>query len=148
MLEVLMPARRSRPESAAQESDRDFHEDRPGHLAALDALTVPQLNEVIQEAKRLKDAKLESARADFMSRVKAESEQLGLDLGALFQPPAPKRGRKPGSGQGKGNVAAKYRGPNGEEWSGRGRAPKWMQVALAEGKDRGEFLIDKPDAAE
>ncbi len=37
--------------------------------------------------------------------------------------------------------AAKYRGPNGEEWSGRGRVPKWMAVLEAEGRNREEFLI-------
>ena len=38
-------------------------------------------------------------------------------------------------------VAAKYRGPNGETWSGRGRAPTWLTVLEAEGRQRSEFLI-------
>jgi DNA-binding protein H-NS len=41
-------------------------------------------------------------------------------------------------------VAAKYRSPTGDEWSGRGRMPKWLQAAEAEGKKRDDFLIDKP----
>jgi DNA-binding protein H-NS len=40
-------------------------------------------------------------------------------------------------------VAAKYRSPQGETWSGRGRAPKWLQVAEAEGHSRDEFLISE-----
>jgi len=32
------------------------------------------------------------------------------------------RGKKEG-----GSVSAKYKGPKGETWSGRGLAPKWMQ---------------------
>lgn len=40
----------------------------------------------------------------------------------------------------KGALPAKYRGPNGEEWSGRGRNPKWLQAAIDAGK-KDEFLI-------
>ena len=38
-------------------------------------------------------------------------------------------------------VAAKYRGPNGETWSGRGRAPNWLGTLEAQGRKRAEFLI-------
>ena len=39
-------------------------------------------------------------------------------------------------------VAAKYRGPNGETWSGgRGRKPQWVVNALAAGKSLDEFLV-------
>ena len=51
-----------------------------------------------------------------------------------------KRARKPRDDIGV-KRAAKYRGPNGEEWSGRGRTPKWLAVLEAEGRGREEFLI-------
>ncbi|MFT3848096.1 MAG: H-NS histone family protein [Propionivibrio sp.] len=38
-------------------------------------------------------------------------------------------------------VAAKYRGPNGETWTGRGRAPKWLEALEAQGRTRAEFSI-------
>ena len=38
-------------------------------------------------------------------------------------------------------VAAKYRSPNGETWSGRGRAPKWLEALEAQGRQRAEFSI-------
>jgi DNA-binding protein H-NS len=38
-------------------------------------------------------------------------------------------------------VEAKYRGPNGEAWSGRGIAPKWLSVLIAEGKTKEDFAI-------
>ena len=38
-------------------------------------------------------------------------------------------------------VAAKYRGPNGETWSGRGLTPKWLAALLEQGKTKDEFLI-------
>jgi DNA-binding protein H-NS len=36
---------------------------------------------------------------------------------------------------------AKYRGPQGQEWSGRGTAPKWLNDLLIDGKTREDFLI-------
>jgi DNA-binding protein H-NS len=38
-------------------------------------------------------------------------------------------------------IAPKYRGPNGELWSGRGRPPRWLQHALSQGRRREDFLI-------
>jgi DNA-binding protein H-NS len=53
------------------------------------------------------------------------------------------RGKKAGarSSQAGTVVAAKYRGPNGETWSGRGLTPKWLAALIAEGKAKDEFLI-------
>ena len=38
-------------------------------------------------------------------------------------------------------VAAKYRGPNGETWSGRGLTPKWLSSLVAQGQTKEAFLI-------
>ena len=38
-------------------------------------------------------------------------------------------------------VAAKYRGPNGETWSGRGLTPRWLSTLLAQGQSKDAFAI-------
>ena len=38
-------------------------------------------------------------------------------------------------------VAAKFRGPNGESWSGRGLMPRWLSALVAQGKTKEEFAI-------
>jgi DNA-binding protein H-NS len=38
-------------------------------------------------------------------------------------------------------VAAKFRGPNGETWSGRGLMPRWMAALVAEGRQKEDFAI-------
>jgi DNA-binding protein H-NS len=38
-------------------------------------------------------------------------------------------------------VAAKFRGPNGEVWSGRGLTPRWLSALVAQGKTKEEFAI-------
>lgn len=38
-------------------------------------------------------------------------------------------------------VPAKYQGPNGEAWSGRGLTPRWLSTLLAQGKTKEDFAI-------
>ena len=38
-------------------------------------------------------------------------------------------------------VEAKYRGPAGETWSGRGLTPKWLASLIAQGRTKEEFVI-------
>lgn len=38
-------------------------------------------------------------------------------------------------------VAAKFRGPNGESWSGRGLMPRWLSALVTQGKSRDDFAI-------
>ena len=38
-------------------------------------------------------------------------------------------------------VAAKYRGPNAETWSGRGLMPRWMRALIDQGQTKESFLI-------
>ena len=40
-------------------------------------------------------------------------------------------------------VPAKYRGPSGETWAGRGARPVWLVAAIKGGKKIDDFLIDK-----
>lgn len=39
------------------------------------------------------------------------------------------------------NAGAKYRGPNGETWSGRGLRPKWLTVLVDAGKAMDDFRV-------
>lgn len=38
-------------------------------------------------------------------------------------------------------VPAKYRGPNGEAWSGRGLTPRWLAALVAQGRKKEDFAI-------
>lgn len=48
----------------------------------------------------------------------------------------PVKAKKAGS-----TVAAKYRGPNGETWTGRGLMPKWLAALVAAGGTKEQYLI-------
>jgi DNA-binding protein H-NS len=42
-------------------------------------------------------------------------------------------------------VVPKFRGPDGETWTGRGMKPRWLTSALNEGKQLNDFLITARD---
>jgi len=83
------------------------------------------LEKNIAEAQR-------TAKADAIAKVKALMAEYGLTAADL----AGKAAGVPKADAGK-KVAAKYRDPStGQTWTGRGRAPKWL-----EGKNKDDFLI-------
>ncbi len=49
---------------------------------------------------------------------------------------SPARGKKPVV-----STPIKYQGPQGQTWTGRGTAPKWLNDLLVDGKTRDDFLI-------
>lgn len=54
---------------------------------------------------------------------------------------------KPGARGPRGPVPVKYRHPDtGETWTGRGKAPRWVTEAEANGRKREEFLIQTAPA--
>lgn len=52
-----------------------------------------------------------------------------------------KKSSAPASKKAGGVVAAKYRGPSGETWSGRGLTPRWLSAQIALGKAKEDFAI-------
>ena len=81
------------------------------------------------------EAQIEAARkaenSEAIAKVKAIIAEHGLTQQDIFGA-STKRGRKSS-----GSVAPKYKDPiNGKTWSGRGKAPKWLQ-----GMDRTQYLI-------
>lgn len=112
----------------------------------LKGMTAAQLRELIADAEAELTAKQESAKTELRAKWQAEAEEAGLSLDIIMTAGAA-AGMGEGKGKGKarkpasGTVAVKYRGPNGEPWSGRGRSPKWVQIAEAEGKSREDFKV-------
>jgi DNA-binding protein H-NS len=118
----------------------------------LDRMTAQQLTTLIAAAEAKRRDKLEDARAALRAEMERRAAELGIAAGDLFSTTGQQalaeqaagkngeRARKPRDDIG-AKRAAKYRGPNGEEWSGRGRMPKWLAALEAEGRGREEFLI-------
>lgn len=54
----------------------------------------------------------------------------------------PKKRASSGAAKNAGKpVAAKFQGPNGETWSGRGLTPRWLATLLEQGRTKDEFAV-------
>ena len=95
-----------------------------------------QAEKLLAEAERMREQEI----ADTIADIKEKIHVYGLtaeDLG-LARSSGPGR-----AGRGKSAPApVKYRGPNGETWSGgRGRKPQWVTEVLRQGKSIEDFAV-------
>jgi DNA-binding protein H-NS len=110
-----------------------------------------QIEKLQKQANEIKAKEFSSTVQEILAKMQA----FGITAKDL-QGGKPAKGSKPGRGKkapvspkaDKGPkkasvaVAPKYRGPNGETWSGRGLTPKWMSALIAQGQSKESFAIN------
>ena len=93
-----------------------------------------QAEKLLAEAERMREQEIGEAIADIKEKIRLydlTAEDLGLARQAARGP----RGKA-------GAQAVKYRGPNGEPWSGGpGRKPAWVAQVLKEGRSLEDFAV-------
>jgi DNA-binding protein H-NS len=111
-------------------------------LSGLGVVELVELRGQVERALRDKIDREQStlrARLNELTALQGPSAKRGVAANGTV--PA---GRKP---RGKSHalkgrkVPPKYRGPQGETWSGRGLAPRWLSELERKGKKRDSFLI-------
>ena len=101
----------------------------------------------LQEIRKQIDAEIASRKTNeieaLRARVTETARSLGITVQELFgfSTTRAKPRVKSETKQPQGKLPAKYRGPAGEEWSGRGPTPGWLKPLLAKGKTKEDFLI-------
>jgi DNA-binding protein H-NS len=91
-----------------------------------------QAEKLMAEAEALRSKELEDTIADIKNKMQAygiTAQDLGLTGATGKRSTSPKQPNK----------TPKYRGPNGQAYSGRGPRPKWLKEALASGKKIEDF---------
>ncbi|NDD02058.1 MAG: H-NS histone family protein [Betaproteobacteria bacterium] len=95
--------------------------------------------ELLQQREALEQA-IANARAHELSEAVRRTRELVAEFGLTVQDVFPSgRGNSKPSGKATtgAKVAPKYRDPaTGQTWTGRGKAPKWI-----DGQDRAKYLI-------
>jgi DNA-binding protein H-NS len=144
----IQRTQKSKAQEVPPETHRDEGAEQPAFLKQLESLNIGELRRVITFAEARIREREASEKAATREELQKLAQERGFSMTDLFGELAPhaatKRGRKSGeSGKSeRAPVEAKYRGPNGELWSGRGRMPKWLHAAEAEGQPRDSFLIN------
>lgn len=110
----------------------------------LDRMTVQELTALRDAADAKRREKLDDAKNAVLAEARARLAELGLTLEAALPasagPVQSGQGRKPRKNAGV-TLPPKYRGPDGAEWTGRGRMPKWLSALEAQGRKREEFRV-------
>jgi DNA-binding protein H-NS len=110
-----------------------------------------QIEKLTKQASEIRAREFDKTVQD----IRAKMSAFGITLkdlqpgksakGRARKSAAPVAGKKPRA-KAAGNktgavVAAKYRGPNGEVWTGRGLMPRWLAALVAQGKTKADFAI-------
>ena len=130
------------------------------------ANAMEELQRVQERVARLREQSRAKAIADVIEKIRMydiKPEELGFakvaarssnprksGLSSTAQPSVP-GGSVPQmiegvKADGRSQVKAKYRGPEGQEWAGRGKPPKWMVPLLEAGAKKEDFLAKSDDA--
>ena len=100
-----------------------------------------QAEKLFAQAEAMREKEIADTIADIKEKIALYSltaEDLGFARGSSGRKRSAPAAQRKASPKG----AAKYRGPNGETWSGgRGRKPRWVVDALAAGRELEEFAV-------
>jgi DNA-binding protein H-NS len=111
-------------------------------LKSLENLSVADLRKVIESATTMIEQKTEGVKRSFIEEVTARAVSLGLSVTDLFGRSMPVAAKQAAPAKSAGaSPGVKYRGPNGEEWSGRGRPARWLTELEAQGKKRADYAV-------
>lgn len=111
-----------------------------------------QIAELQQRAAQIKSKEYASTLADIQTKMKAFGITVADLKAAQNKPRAGRKGRKAAAEKPASKrtsrlagvkVEPKYRNSDGQTWTGRGVAPKWISGAIAAGRSKDEFLISK-----
>ena len=109
-------------------------------LSSLDAMSVDELTSLISHAEAARETKRRLAREQLVSEFRTRAEAIGVPFSDLLSAMRDKE-RPAGTSLAGRKLAAKYRGPNGEEWSGKGKTPRWLVAQEASGHTRDQFAV-------
>lgn len=109
-----------------------------------------QIEKLQKQANEIKSKEFSSTVQEILAKMQAFGITV-KDLQTAKPAKAGKAGRKAKVGvektpkaskKSKVAVAPKFRGPNGETWSGRGLTPKWLAALIAQGQPKESFAIN------
>jgi DNA-binding protein H-NS len=110
-------------------------------LPKIDHLDVASLNKLIEQAQKLLASRREETTSKLIEEMRSKAKALGLDLDEVLGRKA-SNGRKQRSDLGV-KLKPKFKGPNGETYTGRGPTPKWLKSLERKGQSREKFRIAK-----
>ena len=109
-------------------------------------LSPQRLRDVRDVAEARRQEKVEAVKNAVLTETRAKLEELELTLEEVVRPKSVRASGRRTRRDAGAELPARYRGPNGETWAGRGRAPQWLRELEEQGRNREEFLVQQESA--
>ena len=120
-------------------------------MTAIDwsALSLEAVNALIAQAEERRTQLRREAQALLRAEFEQRAAQLGMTLqDVIGHDPAPVAGKatrrrrlQQAPMAPKPTQPVRFRGPEGQTWSGRGPTPRWLKALEAAGKTRDQFTV-------
>jgi DNA-binding protein H-NS len=104
----------------------------------LTRLSAIELREVRNLAEETLASRLEEAKQEVIEEMRAKLGELGVEPEDITVNVRRPRTLRKDTGA---TLAPKYRGPEGQTWSGRGFVPNWLKALEEAGHQKDEFLV-------
>lgn len=104
---------------------------------SIENLSTEEINDLLGRLQSEKSDRRDIEKLELIDDIKRKAEILDIPLEEIAEELMKGKKRK------KSKVMPKYKNPHNENetWTGRGRAPQWMQKLLDQGRNKEEFLI-------
>jgi DNA-binding protein H-NS len=112
----------------------------------LNRLPVRDLVTVRMAAEAKRREKLEEAKQAVLEEMRGKLEELDLTLEDVLQRPSRRGGSRRRRREAGHAAPVKYRSPEGNTWTGKGRVPQWLRSLEEQGRHRDEFLVQQETA--
>lgn len=101
-----------------------------------------QIEKLQKQAAEIKTREFDKTIKEILAKMQAFGVTL-KDIQQAMAKPRKSRGKPKATSPKRtgGKVAAKYRGPNGETWSGRGLMPRWLMSLVEQGGKKEDFAV-------
>lgn len=101
----------------------------------LSKIGIPELQSLKKQIDKEIEARRQRERDEAVKQIRAIADKAGFPLEDLV---STRRG-----GRRRSSAPVKYRDPENASntWAGRGRKPRWLEKALAEGKKLEDFAV-------
>jgi DNA-binding protein H-NS len=113
----------------------------------LESMTEAELRELIRSAQAALDRQVAQRAKSTLKEIRRLAAEVGFEVSfAKAGKGSGEKTKEPGT---RGKAVQKYQNPDNPAvtWSGRGRPPKWVQAALAEGQSLDDLAIARASAA-
>ena len=112
-------------------------------------LTESELQELVRTAEQALNRRLAERARGTLKEIRQRAAEVGYQVTFTKLAQAPGTKAAAASPAPRKKAAAKYCNPADptETWAGRGRPPKWVQLALAEGQTLEDLAVSPKDAA-